>query len=89
MARTDMGFADNALPGELKPGPEDYFELGIAFATGDEVEADLIAAHKWFNLAALAGNREAADHRHDLADEMTDAEIAAAQRAAREWLTRH
>ena len=74
---------------ELKPGAEDYFDLGIAYATGENVESDLVAAHKWFNLAALAGNREATDHRQDLAIEMTGEEIAAAQRAAREWLTRH
>ena len=85
----DMGCVDSALPAELKPGAEDCFDLGIAYATGESVEADLVAAHKWFNLAALAGNREAADHRQDLAIEMTGEEIAAAQRAAREWLTRH
>ena len=86
MARAEIG---HAMPAELKPTAEDLFDLGIAYATGEDVEPDLVAAHKWFNLAARAGNENAADHRQDLAIEMTDDEIAAAQRAAREWLTRH
>jgi TPR repeat protein len=53
------------------------------------VEADLVAAHTWFNLAAVRGNAEAAYHRQQIAVEMSAAEIAAAQRAAREWLRTH
>jgi TPR repeat protein len=48
-----------------------------------------IEAHKWFNIAAMRGNAEAALMRQELATEMTPAEIAGAQRAAREWLTLH
>ena len=65
------------------------FNLGLMYSTGQRVAQDYITAHKWFNLAALAGKSEAADHRQDLAIEMTGEEIASAQRAAREWMTRH
>ena len=65
------------------------FELGMMYATGRDCETDVVAAHKWFNLAALRGYADAAWHRQQIAEEMTAAEIAAAQRAAREWLQVH
>jgi TPR repeat protein len=64
------------------------YDLGVAFSTGSHgVAADLIEAHKWFNLAAVAGHEEAAWCRADVSDEMTAREIAEAQRRAREWLS--
>ena len=63
-------------------------ELGIDYSVGDTVPTDLVAAHKWFNLAALKGCKEAIQLRQEIAAEhVADAEIAAAQRAARDWLT--
>lgn len=63
------------------------FDLGVAFSTGSHgVACDLVEAHKWFNLAAVAGHEEAAECRADISDEMTAREIAEAQRRAREWL---
>jgi len=66
--------------------PEALFELGMLYATGLEAEADLIVAHKWFNLAAVRGNTAALARRKEIALEMTAAEIAEAQKLAREWL---
>jgi TPR repeat protein len=90
MARWDMdtGGAEGAS-GKTKSSIEDFFELGIMYSAGLEVETDLIAAHKWFNLAAVNGNPQAAYYRQEVAREMSEADIAAAQRAAREWLTTH
>jgi TPR repeat protein len=66
---------------------EACYELGVAFSTGTHgIAADLIEAHKWFNLAAVSGHEEAAMCRADVSDEMTAREIAEAQRRAREWL---
>lgn len=63
------------------------FELGVAFSTGGHgVPGDLIEAHKWFNLAAVAGHDCAQTCRADIAEEMTPREIAEAQRRAREWI---
>ncbi len=65
-----------------------YFDLGVMYSTGSHgVTADMIEAHKWFNLAASRGHEEAAWCRADVADEMTAREIAEAQRRAREWLS--
>lgn len=63
------------------------FELGVAHSTGTGgVALDLIAAHKWFNLAAVAGFAPAQEARAEVADDMTAREIAEAQRQARAWL---
>ena len=64
-----------------------YFDLGVAYSTGSHgAECDMIEAHKWFNLAAVAGYDDAAQCRADISDEMTAREIAEAQRRAREWI---
>ena len=55
-------------------------------ASGRSAPADLVSAHKWFNIAAMKGHAEAARMRREIAAEMTDGEIGQAQRAARDWL---
>jgi uncharacterized protein len=47
------------------------------------------AAHKCFNLAALKGCADAIRLRREIAEMMSEAEIAAAQREARAWMTSH
>ena len=34
---------------------EMLLELGVMYCTGHDVAKDYVAAHKWFNLAALKG----------------------------------
>jgi TPR repeat protein len=62
------------------------FELGMMYSVGRDVPVDLVSAHKWFNLAAMKGNADAIRLRREIAGQMSDGEIAAAQRAARDWL---
>lgn len=63
------------------------FDLGVAFSCGTGgVGIDLVEAHKWFNLAAIAGSEEAQACRAEISEEMTAREIAEAQRLARAWL---
>jgi TPR repeat protein len=69
--------------------PQSFFELGLAYSIGRAGQVDLVEAHKWFNIAAARGDRVAARHREELASEMSREEIAAALRAAREWISRH
>ncbi len=85
MARIDIGIEGTKLAAQTGT-PDALFELGMLYATGLDVEVDLVVAHKWFNLAAMRGNRAALAYRKDIASEMTAAEIAEAQRLAREWL---
>jgi TPR repeat protein len=82
-----MGSAHcSKVGGEPEPN---FFELGVRFACGRTGTSDLIEAHKWFNIAALRGDVEAARRRQEIAAELNAGEIAAAQRRAREWLSMH
>lgn len=63
-----------------------FFELGMMYSSGRSVPPNFITAHKWFNLAAANGNKDAVRLRREIAAEMSEAEIAAAQRAARNWM---
>ena len=69
--------------------PASLYELGIAYSTATAGRPiDLVAAHRWFNLAALGGKPEATLARAEIAREMSDAEIVRAQRQARIWRER-
>ena len=65
------------------------FECGMIFSAGAGVPVDLIEAHKWFNIAAMRGHRDAVQLRREIAEQMSDSEIGRAQRAARDWLKAH
>ena len=62
------------------------FQLGLMYSTGHDVREDYVLAHKWFNLAAQRGNAEAREFRVQIAGDMTQNQIAEAQRLAREWV---
>jgi len=60
-------------------------ELGIVYRMGQGVSQDLVQAHMWLNLASAQGNAEARKIRDEIAAKMTPAQIAEAQRLAREF----
>ena len=62
------------------------YNLGLAYSTGQGVGIDMIAAHKWFNLAAVRGVEAAKSWRNQVASELSAKQIAEAQKLAREWL---
>jgi TPR repeat protein len=68
---------------------DDCFALGMIHSAGAGVAVDLVQAHKWFNIAAMRGHRDAARLRREIAELMSDCEIGSAQRAARDWLRAH
>ena len=78
-----------AVLAETIVDPEAMFELGLRYASGRAVPVDLVAAHKWFNLAAVKGKADAIPLRREVAELMSDVEIAMAQREARDWMTSH
>jgi TPR repeat protein len=65
------------------------FELGMNYCNGHGVEKDIVAAHKWLNLAALKGSDDARHYRCELSRDMSPSQIHEAQRQARAWLTVH
>jgi TPR repeat protein len=63
---------------------------GLMFATGEGVPQDYVQAHKWLNLAAARERvnelrNYAANSRDLVAKQMTPAQVAEAQKLAREW----
>jgi uncharacterized protein len=59
--------------------------LGLMYAQGHGVPQDYVTAHMWFNLSAVSGYKLAAQGRDMAAMQMTPAQIAEAQKLAREW----
>ena len=86
MARFEMLDSNAAALGNGLATGDMLFELGMMYSVGRDAAVDLIAAHKWFNLAAVKGNIDAIRLRREVASQMSDAVIAAAQRSARDWL---
>ena len=86
MARFEILDSSAAPLGEGPAASDMLFELGMMYSVGRDAPVDLIAAHKWFNLAAMKGNSDAVRLRREVAIQMSDVEIATAQRAARDWL---
>jgi hypothetical protein len=85
MARMDISAGHMELAAQTG-GADALFELGMLYATGRVVDANLVVAHKWFNLAAARGNTTARTYRLELAQEMSADQVAEAQKLAREWL---
>ena len=86
MARFEVMDVDNATLGEANASSDVLFQLGMMYSTGSSLPTDYVSAHKWFNLAAMRGNEDATRLRREIAEQMSESEIAAAQRAARDWL---
>jgi hypothetical protein len=80
---------DGAVAVEATAIPDVLFERGLYWASGRSGVVNLVAAHKWFNLAALKGCRDAIAMRREVAEQMSNAEIATAQREARAWMSSH
>ncbi|WP_026354012.1 SEL1-like repeat protein [Woodsholea maritima] len=90
MAFTDVETEEVRSAINTDPKGDDLCKLGLMYSTGQCGEVDFIEAHKWFNLAAMMGSEPAKHYRREVSMEMASAQIAEAQRAARDWLaTRH
>jgi len=86
MARLDFGHPDWQDGAATTLNGDTLFQLGLMYSAGRDVDIDLIEAHKWFNLAALRGNEAAKQYRMEISRELSKADIAKAQRMARQWL---
>ena len=65
--------------------PFAWWDLGKMYRDGKGVPQNYVLAHMWLNLTAADGWRVAAEERDALARLMTPAQIADAQKLAREW----
>ncbi len=68
------------------------FSLGLMYSEGQGVPQDDAQAYMWFSLASRATDSEirmrGTKNRDELAAKMTPAQIAEAQRMAREWVSK-
>ena len=80
---------ETAIPVAATAIPDVLFERGLYWASGRSGVVNLVAAHKWFNLAALKGRIDAIAMRREVAEQMSEIEIATAQREARAWMVAH
>ena len=87
-----LASVDVGRPPEIPlPSPEatgdELFRLGLLYSTGQGgAPLDYVSAHMLFNLAAMRGSQEAKIYRKELSREMDPADVAEAQRQARQWL---
>jgi TPR repeat protein len=61
------------------------YNLGVMHNNGEGVPQDYVQAHMWWNLAAVSGDEDAIGNRNIVAEDMTPAQLAEAQKLAREW----
>ncbi len=64
----------------------EFYRVALMYSEGSDVAIDLVSAHKFFNLAATRGHRDAKICRQEMAEMMSQVEIQTAQRAARDWM---
>jgi uncharacterized protein len=62
--------------------------LGAKYVTGTGVLQDNVLAHMWFNIGGANGNKTGADNRVIVEKRMTPAQIAEAQKLARECMAK-
>lgn len=60
-------------------------KIAIMYEDAQGVPHDLVQAYKWYSLAITSGDKPATLLRNLLTDKMTPAQIAEAQKLAREW----
>lgn len=87
MGRFDPNLADDLMIRAETGDRDAQYRLGLVYATENGPDA-LVMAHKWFNLAAMSGDTRARAERQEMAELMSAAEIAEAQRRARAWISR-
>jgi len=88
-AGTTLPDVDTLLPPQIEQAYQGnasaQWFFGSMYADGRDVPQDFVQAYMWFNLAAAQGFQAAVKDRDLIAQRMTPAQIAEAQKLAREW----
>jgi TPR repeat protein len=80
-AKARQWYEKAAVQGDAKA----QLYLGLQSSFGQGVPMDLVDAYMWYSLAGGNGNAHAPGYRADLSRQMTPAQIAEAQKRARDW----
>ncbi|TNB48651.1 hypothetical protein FF124_05830 [Martelella lutilitoris] len=67
---------------------DSQFNLAILHARGAGVDADLAQSYKWFAIAAMNGDEEAAKRRNEVAEALSDADLNRGRKLAADWEAR-
>ncbi len=89
MGQIDHSYVEDRMMQAETGTAEALYDLGLLYSLGQGVDQNYIEAHKWFNLAAIRGMKSAQIDRAEIAEELSNNDIALAQRMAREWLATH
>lgn len=89
MGQVDFTYVEDRISQAELGTAEAFYDLGLLYSLGQGVDQNYIEAHKWFNLAAIRGMKSAQIDRAEIAEELSNNDIATAQRMAREWLATH
>ena len=89
MGQIDRSYVEDRMTQAETGTAEALYDLGLLYSLGQGVDQNYIEAHKWFNLAAIRGMKSAQIDRAEIAEELSNNDIALAQRMAREWLATH
>jgi len=65
------------------------FKMSGMYYTGKGVIQNYSVAHMWLNIAASQGYKDTEINRKIVEKKITPAQIAEAQRMAREWVAKH
>lgn len=83
MAMSARILIESRMQDALEGDPGACFDLGIAYSSGSAGEINLVEAHKWFDLAALAGYAPAEQRCAEIARMLPAREKAEARRRSR------
>ena len=64
---------------------EAQYNLGLMYYHGEGIPQDYVLAYMWWNLSGSQGQKSARENRDILEEEMTQQQVAKAQRLARNW----
>ena len=65
------------------------YNLGVMYGDGKGVLQNFIQAHRWYNIAGANGEDLGRKNRDIVEKKMSPAQIAEAQKLAREWMEEH
>ncbi len=64
---------------------EAQYNLGLMYYHGEGIPQDYVLAYMWWNLSGSQGQKSARKNRDILEEEMTQQQVAKAQKMARSW----
>ncbi len=65
------------------------YNLALKYVEGHGVLQDFVMAHMYWNIAVVAGDKDAIKNRGIVEKDMTSSQLAESQKLTREWMRTH